>query len=37
MDRYPTLFSPFRLDGLTLVNRIPMASMFRGYLLSATP
>ncbi len=31
MDRYPTLFSSFHLDGLSLANRIPMAPMYRGY------
>lgn len=31
MGNYPTLFSPFRLNGLQLSNRISMAPFFAGY------
>ncbi len=31
MHSYPTLFSPFKLKGLTLPNRITMAPMYVGY------
>lgn len=31
MNTFPTLFSPLRLGGLTLANRITMAPLFLGY------
>ena len=30
-DKYPLLFTPFRISNLTLKNRLTMAPMFRGY------